>query len=265
MEQHSKWAFQELSRVNVVILTTNKNSLSLHLEIVRRNNRFYGAVPNYLLNFEQKFKYNYELVGYGKLGDYNPMTKQWSGNYGMLQRGEVQMLSGVIQRHLHYQHFDFGFEYSRQGVTYCSRRDFPSLTIFNVINAFSPGVWAGFCCSLFSFSLAFIFTHWVYSRLPYRQLTLKPVRLYVDFFIRSIASITEPDAIPWFKSQSPFSQGRILTMIWAIFATFLIAFYNSNLRAHLIYSEREPNMRSVKDVLEMGGTLYVQNAAEVLQ
>ena len=233
-------------------------------ELQFKGNQTYGTIPNFLSNYAQKFKLGeLKTNRTGIHGTLSETTGDWTHSYGKLQGEEIDMITIGKMGALHYKHFDFGNVYSKHDAAFCSRRDFPSLTLLNVVKAFSPGIWLGFYATLIVFAVAFLTAYKVDVKQGRRR--VKPVLYDADFFIRTIASITEPEGIPWFKYQSPVSPGRILNLCWATFATFLIFFYNSNLRAHLIKSDTEPNLESVDDILYVGGKFYIHTIAVIMQ
>ena len=172
----------------------------------------------------------------------------------MLSRGPITFLTN--------KHFDLGLIHDSYQVSFCSRKNFPSLTIFNIIKVFSLNVWLGLLICQLGLAFMFVLIYKMYLTIPQKKVELGPLHSYVDILIRIFASITEPDSLKWFPG---YTIGRFLVMLWIIFSTFMIFFYNCNLRAFLIASDSEPNLNTVHDVLEKGGKLYLLDIASRIQ
>lgn len=162
---------------------------------------------------------------------------------------------------LEYQYFDFGMRYTIMDAKICSRRNFPTYTLYNIIRPFNWRVWVLLLVSLSIFGLTFAIIYKTYAVMPERVGKLGPHHSTTDFFIRSIASWTEPDPLKWFPV---FSIGKVLTVIWIVYCTFMVFFYLSNLRANLINTNYQPNIDTVQDVLDHVGNLYSMDVARRL-
>ena len=51
--------------------------------------------------------------------------------------------------------------------------------------------------------------------------------------------------------------GKLLTLFWSIFAMNLVFFYNSNLRANIIASEREKYLDTHEDIVAFDKPVYI--------
>lgn len=159
---------------------------------------------------------------------------------------------------LEYQYFDFGMRYTIMNVKFCSRKNFPAFTLYNIIRPFKWKVWTLLLVSLLLFGLTFAIVYKTYAAIPERVGKLGPFHSTPDFFIRALTSFTEPDSLKWFPE---FSIGKILTLIWMFYCTFMVYFYLSNLRANLINTNYQPNINMVQDVLDHVVNLYSMDVA----
>ncbi len=140
-------------------------------------------------------------------------------------------------------------------------------TYTSTAKPFSPLVWTIIAFTLFCLHVMFYVAHSMYSSdyISHAKLQ-KGESSFLNFAIGVYFKVTEPEAIDWFTQT--WSTGRFLSSLWAMFCFFIVAFYNSNLRAHLSAITYEPAIDTVQDVVqngksvwimkEMDGNLYVQ-------
>lgn len=55
--------------------------------------------------------------------------------------------------------------------------------------------------------------------------------------------------------------GRIIVLMWSIFAFLMVSFYNSNLRTILIAPAYELRIETTRDLIKSGRDIYVHIAA----
>ncbi len=145
-----------------------------------------------------------------------------------------------------------------------SPREIASYT--KTLNPFSPIVWGTVAGTLLCLHLMIYIAHSVYATKEIAHMKLqKGDRSLVSFGISVYFKVTEPEAIDMFTNK--WSTGRLLSFIWAVLCFFVIAFYNSNLRAHLAAITYELPTETIQEIIvnqrkvwimkEMGGNLYV--------
>ena len=82
-----------------------------------------------------------------------------------------------------------------------------TIKIYNQqFSIFQPLIWLLTIAIVFVMAFTFKTIYFVYSRLDDKYGLLRPVTHDFDFFLLSLASLTEPDPIPWFPRFSTGNQ-----------------------------------------------------------
>ncbi len=89
---------------------------------------------------------------------------------------------------------------------------------------------------------------------------VKKEPLLGNLILFPFTKIVEPDALPWFGK---WSSGKLAYFVWMVFSTFIVFFYTSNLRAHLVYIDYENSPQGLKDIYERGQTVYQYDMAVI--
>ncbi len=163
---------------------------------------------------------------------------------------------------LSYREFHLGIVMMQTKATICTRKDNPIKTFDSNVRAFSPGVWFGFVGTLATFSFAFWMTYSVYEKMPNKAYHLIQPKTKLDFIIKTVAAIVEPDPLEWFDTT--LHVGKALCLLWSIFGLVMTMAYTSNLRANLIAVDFEENLDTMDKVLATVNKIYVvRNAARL--
>ncbi len=136
----------------------------------------------------------------------------------------------------------------------------------STLKPFSPIVWAALAVTLLCLHLMIYIAHAVYATTEIAHEKLqKKERSLVSFGISVYFKVTEPEAIDMFTNR--WSTGKLMSFLWAVLCFFIVAFYNSKLRAHIAAITYESPTESIQFVLvnerkvwimkEMEGNLYV--------
>ena len=72
----------------------------------------------------------------------------------------------------------------------------------------------------------------------------------------------EPDPIPWFPR---WSSGKLLVLLWSIFALIMVQSYMGNLRANLIAVDYESPIKTHQDVLDKDVKVYMASAVQLVK
>lgn len=83
-----------------------------------------------------------------------------------------------------------------------------------------------------------------------------------DFLILPYCSFVEPDPLPWFPN---WSTGKMLVLLWSIFALIMVQAYAGNLRANLIAMDYELPIKTHQDVLDRDENVYLPSAAQLVK
>ncbi len=145
-----------------------------------------------------------------------------------------------------------------------SPREIASYT--STLKPFSPIAWAGLAGTLWCLHLMIYIAHSVYATKEIAHAKLqRGERSLVSFGISVYFKVTEPEAIDMFTNK--WSTGKLLSFLWAVLCFFIIAFYNSNLRAHIAAITYEIPTETIQDIIvnerkvwimkEMEGNMYV--------
>ncbi|TRY79366.1 hypothetical protein TCAL_14786 [Tigriopus californicus] len=114
--------------------------------------------------------------------------------------------------------------------------------------------WIGVFIALTCFSVTFQTMFQVY------KFELKDKTLYnnpgnpIDFFLLTFTTFVEPYKINWFPS---WSAGKMLALLWSLFALLMVSFYMSNLRTNLIAPGLEPEINNHEDILKYDKFVHV--------
>ena len=74
------------------------------------------------------------------------------------------MTGGIIQHHK-LRSFDMSTMHSDQTYGFCSRKNIPTKTDDNIVNIFTPTVWAALFGTLFTFSVVFLIVYHTYRNI----------------------------------------------------------------------------------------------------
>ena len=144
--------------------------------------------------------------------------------------------------------------------TICTRRDNPINTYYSNVRAFSLYVWLSFAFALLLLSFAFWLTYSIYEKMPHKARLLKPPGTKLDFMIKTVAAIFEPDPLPWFGNS--LYVGNFLYIFWSFFGLLMAMSYSSHLRASMITVDYEDNLDTMDKILLRVNRLYmIKNTA----
>ena len=128
----------------------------------------------------------------------------------------------------------------------------------NIFAIFHQYVWLMILLSLTLLGLSFLLLFKFYKNMmPYSNLITNTDRDVIEFFLKTYASITEPDPLPWFTSEA--ISGRILICVWILSCLILNLAFNSNLRATLLRPNSEKPVNTLQDAFERGANIWVQH------
>ncbi len=155
--------------------------------------------------------------------------------------------------------FDMGTPLRLTSVVYMTRAPQTILKYDKIVRPFPLNVWLMviICCSLQTTVMYIIYkTHMTEKMKDHKLVKEEP--LLGNILLFCFTKIVEPDALPWFQK---WSSGKISYFVWMIYATFIVFFYTSNLRAHLVYIDYEKAPQGLKDIYERGQTVYQYGSA----
>ncbi len=169
--------------------------------------------------------------------------------------GSVSLLFGSL--------FDLTASYETTEYSYASRLPRPVVTYGNVAKPFSALVWGLSAACLAMLSLFFTLAHKMYQSKHMSDLNLASLEESpLNFFLFTFAKLSESDALPWFRKWSSAKMG---VFIWVVFSTFLVLFYTSNLRAHMITVEYEKPLHTLEDIVQNGKPVYLPTALHLFR
>ncbi len=140
-----------------------------------------------------------------------------------------------------------------------SPREITSYT--STLKPFSSIVWVTVAWTLLCLYIMIYIAHSVYAtkEIAHEKLQ-KGERSLVNFGISVYFKVTEPEAINMFTNK--WSTGKLLSFLWAVLRFFIIAFYNSNLRAHLAAITYELPTETVQDVIVNERKVWIMKEME---
>lgn len=221
-----------------------------------------GGVPSwegrYYKTLAKYFSINnievYCTNGYSdNLADPTPDFYEWMAKIGMVHfAGYSEQMKEYVP--FHFTSSTYSWSYfigSRHPV------NLPPWT--NLTNIFAPTVWLITFLCLLLMSVCFLSFYKVYKTLFSNEdmILISESIGFGDFFIKTFASITEPDPISWFKSNA--NAGRVLILTWALSSLFLNFAFNCNLRAVLLRPTTEKPINSLQDAFDRGQNIWVQH------
>ncbi len=155
--------------------------------------------------------------------------------------------------------FDYGAPLVLTNLVYMTRPPLPVLTYNRMATPFPNSVWTATLTTILVLACLMFVIHRVHTTTELKRFELvKKVRSQVNFFLFAFAKITEPDPLPWFQE---WSSGKIATLSWSVLSTFMIFFYTSNLRAHLVMIDYEEPPKGVRDIHKRGERVYIHDVA----
>ncbi len=155
--------------------------------------------------------------------------------------------------------FDFSVPLKLTYLQYITRPPLPIVKYDKIVRPFPVDVWIMIvlCCLLLTLLMFLIYQVHMMDTIIDNNM-VKKERLIGNLLIFPFMKIIEPDPLPWFEK---WSSGKLVYFVWMIFSTFIVLFYTSNLRAHLVYIDYEKAPEDLKDIYERGKTVYVYNTA----
>ena len=149
--------------------------------------------------------------------------------------------------------FDFSGYVEHESLVVVSRAPIPIETFGNITTPFSLNIWILVVLSILALSSSMLAMYLVYSHQKQMDFLICKENTMSNFLFL-LVKITEPDPIPWFPK---FSAGKGLVLLWSVFTFFVIAFYSSNLRSHIVAIEYEKPLATLNDVLLNGKRLWI--------
>ncbi len=134
------------------------------------------------------------------------------------------------------------------------------VSLDNITEPFPGNVWIYTVLTLLLFSFLSYTFHWAYQKLGHGL--VGPESDKSNFFLFTYCKITEPEPLPWFDR---VAGGKLCVTSWGIFCLFMIMFYQSNLRAHMITVKYERPIETLEDVLLRARKVWLPTVAVTLR
>ncbi len=155
--------------------------------------------------------------------------------------------------------FDLCSSFSFEELMYVSRLPRPIQSYGNITLPLSPTIWAVSASLIGILSLYFLIAHSFYQTEGMKEFKLaQKEESRINFFLFSYVKLTEPDPLPWFRR---WSSGRFGVLLWTVLSFFMVMFYTSNLRAHMVTIDYEKPLKTLQDIAENGKRVYVADVA----
>ncbi len=155
--------------------------------------------------------------------------------------------------------FDLGVPLRETNLVYMTRPPEAIKIYDQITRPFPDSVWVVAVMTCMILSILMYFIHTVHMKDIIRDNNLvRKEELTLNFLLFPFTKITEPDALPWFEA---WSSGKLAYFLWTVFSVFIIFFYTSNLRAHLIYIDYEKTPTGLKDIYDRGERVYIYDIA----
>ncbi len=200
----------------------------------------------------------------------------WLGVDAMLLKNQIDLRLESISLGtdpLAIQDFDFTSYLYNLEVRFGARIPIQLVILDNLTPGFDTEVWIGIGVTLIIFAMLFAIVFNVYKSTKYEPIIGYYVSKF-DFLLLTFSAFSEPDGVPWFKGHSSgeyinrcmqckrsqritMVSGRFLVLLWGLFSTFQIHFFQCNLRYHLIAPAYEKRIDSERDVLERNKPVWV--------
>ncbi len=170
--------------------------------------------------------------------------------------GKGDITTGAILMMLHSEEFhrllDSTTFYFVNVGKWATRKPIPIISYNQFISGLSSSVWVAVLVTLLVFSACFkLFYAVYYSHFPpgFVGSLINPF----DFILLTFGGITEPDALPWFHRGSA---SKLIILLWSCFSTFMIFFYNCNLRTRLTTLTHEKPIDTMWDIVDRGMPVF---------
>ena len=180
-----------------------------------------------------------------------------------MKEGNSTFATGArVQRERPFKEVDFSFPYYTLRTHFATRPPILQSNLYALAKTFPGNVW-GFTFVTFTFlAITFGIIFATYQRLPreYGLLEGNYTEMpWFDLILLPVVKFLEPEPIPWFPK---WSSGRLATLMYSIFCTFILFFMLSNLRTILIARKYEKPMVTEDDVLNRGKGVYIMNEVQ---
>ncbi len=151
--------------------------------------------------------------------------------------------------------FDLIVQLNTINYLYVSRLPQEVVSYGNITYPFKWLVWVAALVSFLLFATFFHLAHNVYVSKDVVQFKLVLFESSpFNFYLYTFSKLTEPDPIRWFPK---WSAGRMAILFLSVISAFLVMFYNSNLRAHMMIIEYEKPLQTLEDIAENGKAVYI--------
>ncbi|XP_059085026.1 uncharacterized protein LOC131882025 [Tigriopus californicus] len=183
----------------------------------------------------------------------HPLAKEYQGKFQGVVPG-LQFYNNSV-------FFDLSYYLLFSQLRYVTRVPQKTVAFGNVARGFDQLGWLAVFITLGCFALTFELIFYLY------KFKIKDKSLYnnpgnpVDFFLLTFTTFVEPDKINWFPT---WSVGKLMTLLWSVFALLVVSFYTSNLRTNLIAPNLEPEINSHEDVLKYDMTVHADHLLSFL-
>ncbi len=124
----------------------------------------------------------------------------------------------------------------------------------NITLPFPWTIWLYILLVLTLFSVIFLLFHKSYYALGLTN----PEPSVSNFLIYTFCKITEPEPLPWFERSVG---GKLGVFSWSVFCSFIIMFYQSNLRANMITVTYSKPIETLSDIVDHGKTVWLSRLA----
>ncbi len=151
--------------------------------------------------------------------------------------------------------FDLSNSFWMVKVMFITRNPIPIISFGQITAPFSSTVWTLSALLVMIVGLMHHITYKLYQKPYIQQLDLaKREHHPANFYLFSLAKLTEPDPLPWFKK---WSAGKIFSLLWTLFCLLMVLFYTCNLRAHLITVNYEESPETLDHIIDRGTVPYM--------
>lgn len=121
----------------------------------------------------------------------------------------------------------------------------------NILLPFSFELWLVIIATAVVFSMIFYIIHLIYETNFSTEMLHRAEGSKINFLLFTMSKLTEPDPLPWFTRK--WSTGKIVTLLWTVWALIMVLCYNSNLRANLTSPQYEKSLDTIQDVKNNDG------------
>ncbi len=151
--------------------------------------------------------------------------------------------------------FDLGSSFWMVRIMFITRNPQPIVSYGQITAPFPLNVWALSVGLVIAIAALLHLSYYLYQKPHIHHLELAKVEYHpINFYLYSLTKMTEPDPLPWFEK---WTSGKVFAFWWSVFCMFMVMFYTSNLRAHLITLEYEEAPDTLDHIIKRGAVPYM--------